>query len=266
MTAKLTIAAPTLSDEATLTAPPAAPGAPVSNLQTSQPGEVWRTNNAIFTGLHADLGAAAAVRLIALLYTNLSDQATWSLSAGNDLTTINSTPRIHRPPRLARSTRPRDARGWRHVLFWLEEAAAARANRYWQITLADYGNPDGWLEAGRLVMAEPWQPQTNLDRGYGVLRQDPSVRTRMAGGQLRILRKFAYDEMVISLSWLSRDEAYHELAPLLDYHEDLLVMRDPTAADWDAEAVYGPLERAREFRHPYLEYYKTHLTFTERTP
>ena len=266
----LVIASPALGDAATITASTVMAGAPAAHLQTSQPGEAWRSTD---TGpvLTVDLKAPRAPRLIALLYTSLTDVATWSIAAASDLADLPGAPGFTVASRLCRSTLPRDARGWRHALAWLGATpAAARTYRYWRIALSDPTAAEG-VSAGRLVISEGWTPAINLDRGWRLVRRDPSEALRLPTGQLRTIERQPYDELTLTLSWLSRTEAYIELAPLLDRvgrgaGGDLFVVRDATAADWDAEAVYGPLADDRSVTHPYLEYYRTTLKIVERTP
>ena len=261
-----------LADAALVTADTAAPGVPATNLQTSQPGEVWRSNYVASGTFVVDLGEAAPVRAIALLYSNLSDTATWRVRGAASEAALGNAPRVEVAQAFG-STLPRDARGWRHGLAYLRRAAAAAiwTNRWWQIDLSDAANPDGYLEAGRLVMADPWQPECNLSLGWDFIRRDASLVERMVGGQLRTELRGAHDEFAFDLDWLSRAEAYANLGPLLDGRRkggagDLLVIRDPTAPDWDAEMIYGPPATERTFGRPYIHYYRTRITVQERPP
>ena len=261
-----------LGDGAILTADSEALGAEAAHLQTSQPGEVWRTNWAVAAGVDVDLGSAQDVAAVALLYTNVTDSATWDVRGAASAAELGTTPLVS-VAQACRSTLVRDARGWRHALVYLATPAlSAVTARYWRIAISDPTNPDGYLEAGRLVVSDPWRPELNLDRGWRLVRRDPSEHVRMSRGQLRVLdHGGGYDELTFRLSWLSRAEAYQGLAPRLDALRggasgDLLVIRDPTAPDWDAEAVYGPPASVREIEHPHRDYYATEIRITERIP
>ena len=201
--ANLVIASPALGDAATITASSEVDGAPATHLRTSQPGEVWRSTGTT-PALTIDLGASRRVNLIALLYTQCTDAATWTIGGSDTVTNIASAPTFATSGTF-RSSAPRDARGWRHGLAWLEPLlGASDAYRYWHIALSDPTYAAGFVQAGRLVVADGWQPGINLDRGWRMRRRDPSEAVRLATGQLRVVERQPWDELTLTTAWLSR--------------------------------------------------------------
>ena len=73
------IARPTTSDAATVTSSNEETDYPATNLQTVQPRDYFRTTSNSDFYITVDLGAAVAVNVIALLYTNADTSTQWQI-------------------------------------------------------------------------------------------------------------------------------------------------------------------------------------------
>lgn len=157
--------APTKSDAATLAASSAIATLPVSNLQNMQPKRKWRTDSATTAYIEIDFGAAGcAANGMALIGHNLSASATIRVR-GKASYPVTSSPTVDTTALSAWPTsgKPTDE-SWPHYLSWLDWVNST-ALRYWRIDIADAGNADGYLEAGRLMLGAYWQPTLNFDLG-----------------------------------------------------------------------------------------------------
>lgn len=268
MANRIVIATPKLSDAGTITAGSEAAAMPASNLLRQQPGDRWRAEDLSSAWLQLDLGSATAINLIWLGYTNASSAATWRIRAasteagltggspGYDSGALDHWPTTGLDDWL--STYP----GFTHAYKWL--GTSAQTFRYWRIDISDSANADGYYQAGRLYLANAWQPTRNIAYGWNVGWADPSDTVRAASGAGFSNRLRRYRELRFSLPFLSEDEMYSNAAAidrLRGASGDMLVIPKPeTPARFMDQAIYGlsrdlrPIVQARTsiFQKPYL--------------
>ena len=264
--ARFALISPSLGDAARLTARDAvAQGFRVAELQSDQPGEVWRSAGSGAQRLRADLDVATAVDTVALLYSNLTATATWRVSAADSARNLLVAPTYDSGERRFNATPP-DARGWSHGRLWLPAPVRAR---YWQILLSDGAQSSGYLQAGRLVMGLAWSPAITIDRDWIIGWVDESLRVRARGGQGYVDPRVAWRRLRVSLSWLTDAEAaaLEALVAARLTARPVLAVRAFDVSAWAAGAVYGrlapPLEPIRE---PYAGIHRTRLTVEEMLP
>ncbi|MCG8596121.1 MAG: hypothetical protein MI785_17410 [Kiloniellales bacterium] len=263
---RIVIAEPSLGDAAVLRAAAGADALPVGNLQTQQPGEAWRSTAVAGDAVEADLGAAAEVDLIALLYTNAASAATWRVRAAAVQPDLVAAPGYDSGslpvwPAAGLETWP-----FVHAILWL--GAAVQSFRWWRVDYADLGNPDGYLQAGRLYIAKAWQPSRNRRRGLSLGFQDLSPRERTRGGQLYPLALPRTRVLSFALGFLSEAEMYanaFELDRLRGRSGDLLVIPDPDKpAQIQRQAVYGLQAELTPIVDPAHEVFETAFTVEEQ--
>ena len=252
-----------LSAAAALSASGAVTGAPGANLQLNQPGIAWHVaSNA--PHLTIDFGVPKVIDTIGLLYTNLTDKATFELWADNAEANLGTgSAAFRRAPTVAPSKMPLDERGWRHGLAYFR---SFEAYRYWRIAINNIGNADATTWAGRLMMGKRWEPTYNLNRDWDMSRVDPTTRPRMVGGQMRVLVEPYWHRFSMRFDWLSREEALTALLPLADRarSRDIWVIKDADDALWEGEAVYGLVTSERRYREPWHGYYFVDIMMEER--
>ena len=259
---RIVIASPALSDAGALTTPGAvAASLPLANLQDMQPSKVCRFTNLTGMAVVCDLGAAAAINLIALVAHNGSAAATWRIRAaateavltaapGYDSTAVSMWPASGQPS------------GWA-VLPSTLFLATAQSFRWWRIDITDAANPAGYWQAGRLVLAAAWQPSRNLQFGWGLGHIDPSEVSAAAGGQLLVEERTKRRVVSFTLSFMDEDEMMvnaFEIERARGAARDVVVIRDPDATSHlHRQTVHGLMtggqpivnDAVNVFRKPY---------------
>lgn len=261
--ANLILALPTVSDRAAITAGSAAATMEAANLQSVQPGERWRATDLENVWLQIDLGAAAAVRMVWLGYTNASAAAQWRVRAAASAGDLSVAPGYDSG---WRAHRVGDTADWArtHGFLWLP---ATETWRYWRIDIDDPENADGHYEAGRLYLADPWQPTRNRRYGGGDGYVDDSTAERARGGQTYVTEGGCWREGSFTLGFMDREEMQANAARidrLVGTRRDLLIVYDPdeTARLMD-ECFYARLTELRPLLLPHHRLYEKSYTFAE---
>jgi hypothetical protein len=227
----LVIATPVLSDAASLSAGSQAAAMPVTNLQTIQPGEVWRALDLTQSFVVADLGSAQSINLVSLIATNASAAATWRVRGANSVANLTAAPGYDSG---SISHWPNAGLGaWSYTNAYLWLGAAPQNFRYWRIDVADAANPAGFYQAGRLYLASAWQPSRNFAYGWQILFQGDGPKSRSEGGQGYALIGARYRTLDLTLKFASEAEMFQngfELERLRGTSQDLLILKDPDNA------------------------------------
>lgn len=156
--ANIIILSPRDSDAATLAASSQVTTLPVANLQNMQPKKKWRTDAALTPYIEFDFGSAGcAANGFALIGHNLTSAATLRIR-GKATYPVTSSPTIDTTALSAwpSTGKPTDA-SWPHYLSWLSWTKPV-ALRYWRLDISDGANTDGYIQAGRVMLGEYWQP------------------------------------------------------------------------------------------------------------
>lgn len=224
---------PAGDDRTTVHASQAAALYPAANLKHPDVTKAWRSDNANSAVTITVVGAAAlAADLIALVNHNLSSVATVSVSAGSDATFGDYGPA---------------AMTWREATQHLYISAGAETHRYWQITITDTGNRDGFLEIGALVMGSLYLPTFNAEHGSMATDAWENTRTRSTFGNPKVEEKYRQHRRVFDFWPLESADAAAILADFKELKQDvhpLYLIPDRAEAD----GYYGRLERAHAQR------------------
>lgn len=198
----LVIATFTLSDAATVTASHAASAGPVINLQREQPRDIWESTS-LTPYLVIDLGAVTAFNLIALLFTNAQQTDTWRIRTADTEANLTAAPTydsgtVDFSPQATAYDR-------RHGFLW---RSAGWTNRWVRIDIDSTGNADGVFDAGRLCVANAWQPSINMLYGvaYGFI--DTSYRDRPPAGNTIVNRQGIIPTLAFDIKLDDEDEFY----------------------------------------------------------
>lgn len=240
--ARILIATPEISDRAIITAGSEMPAAPASNLQRMQPEDVWIAPDLDNAYLVIDLGTAQTITLISLLYTNASRDAVLRVRAANTQADLTVDPgfdvsRPHWPsPNLETWERT-------HALVWFP--FAPQTYRFWRIDIHDPGNPDGFYQAGRLYLANAWQPTLNIAYDWSIGSLDESEFLRGAGGQTYPLRRDPVPVLDFSIHAIGAGAEDEAFGPMYDLERrrgttrDALVVVDAHSPWVHQLMVYG---------------------------
>lgn len=168
------------SDAATLSASSAVTSLPVTNLQTIQPAQVWRSTSNAPQTIDVAFASAVAANALALVATNVSGAALVRIRAATLPANLSAAPALDtgwQPlfPPTGRPTSP----DWPSVIGlrrWMNDTAY----RFWRVEIADSLGAVSYIEAGRLVLGRAWQPTQNLDLGgtpFGFAPADVQLAT-----------------------------------------------------------------------------------------
>jgi hypothetical protein len=160
---------------------------------------------------------------------------------------------------------------WGGVNTWARGGGAAAVlwfprvrGRQMLIDIIDTQNPQGYVEAGRLIAGDYWDPAYNADYGAAVQVQDSSERYRTGAGNLKTRRGTMNDKMTLQLSHMSAADRARFMRILRENGaaRPLLVSLFPEHADPLLEQdhlVYGLPTNLGAVGTPYYNTYATPL-------
>lgn len=253
----------------TITSSTAATGYPASNLNTPRLSSSWRSTNGSLTTQHVnvDLASAQDIGVIAMIGTNLADNATRSPVTSESA--AYSSPEYNPGsanvfdttyPTLISSSH----RYGRNLIVLPGSTLSSTLNsRYVRVTLNNVAHPSNYLSARVLWVGPIWQPVTSFGNRDGSfkIRRDPV-------GDPGVERYITY--LDVSLEALSEAEgiALESICLARLRTGRLLVIPRPTQpATWQAEALYCTLQgvptRTAWPLGGGLIYWKVNLVFKE---
>lgn len=131
-----------------------------------------------------------------------------------------------------RSTWPDSERG----AWMVHTFDAPTAGQYWKIEIDDSDNPDGYIDVGRLFMADHWSPSINYSpdgNGLGFVNNTLTQRT-LSGGK-RHKRRMNPRVFQWQLPFLSQSEGYGEaysFAQQAGFDGEVFVIPDPDDVEY----------------------------------
>ncbi len=240
------------SDAGTVTASSAA--LPAGNLQAFNLTDIWRS-----TGVDPEHVEAAfdfgPVRVLALWGHNLTDDAVVRWRIADEPTFADPVFDEIVAPRAAPygyGVLPYGTFNWggfpvggeevspRFCLVLLPEAVVGSHVR---VDLEDPGNPAGYLQAGRLLVGDAWQPASNFSFGWSLAVVDASRQYETEGNAVYVDKRDPKRELAIPFGFLSESDALTfaaEVAGLVGYSAPALVCMFPDdPLLFTRTAVYG---------------------------
>lgn len=263
------IASPVLSDAATVTASSAASGLPATNLQTLQPGEVCRLDDLADASIDIDLGAAGTVTLVALLAHTASAAGLIRVSAADTQGGLGTGAPYITAWLAARSLAggPDDRNAF--ILSLRETGAITR--RWWRIELDDATNPAGYVDAGRLYLARPWEAGGAMF-GWSQGWLDPGAVELTDGGQLVPWPRTRRRELRFEIRGRTEAEMFaqaDELVRTRGATADVLVLRDPPAGGGSLayrNCLYGLMADLKPIVNENYNVWRVPFRFEELVP
>ena len=261
------VLARSLADGATITAGSAVSSLPVSNLLTPQPFEIWRATDLSNAYAVVDLGAAMAINLVWLGYTNLSADATWRVRAADDEASLTDGSADY--DSTAVTFWPQsglDNWDFTHGFLWLD--ASAQTRRWWRVDLIDTGNAAGYVQAGRLYLANAWQLPKNVQYDHGP-QWVPALpgSTRAVSGARYAQSGPLYRRYPFDLDALTAAQIYDNLFDLQrrkGIAGDVLFIFNPDATSSVMETmIYGAFEDLEQARNRAFNRYRMTVALEE---
>ena len=246
-------------------------GLPLANLKDRLTTKVARTTNALAasTKFDLDLGALRNLRLLALLYGNLSTAATvrWQLYTDSGYTQL-----VHDTGALPVPWAAIDAEtltDWRPDFHCVLPSTLTA--RYLRVEILDTANAAGYIEIGRALAMPAWQPAVNIAYG-NPLHYDHSatVIERALGGPRYAGRRRPLRLQHLELPSLSSAEAHQailEMQRTLGRDGELFFVHDPDASDFylRQRSFLATMDEANPLEQPYFANYASSLTLLETT-
>lgn len=254
---------------------------PLANLQDRRPTRVARSLDASpgNTFVSIDLGSARPVRAVGIVNHNLSQAATLRLRASlaSDLSAPQHDETIPAWSLTFDEDLPWEADNWwtgtagdeyvRHpwVVAWMLPATISP--RYLRIDIDDPGNPDGYVQLGRLFVGPAFQPALNASYGLADQWQDTGSTERGLSGAVFATAGRRYRTTQMTLDWLEAgDEAsrWWEMQRAAGRTGEVLYL--PYPHDRQQTQRYGYLGVLRELsalEYPYFNVRKSALSLEE---
>lgn len=210
---------PNVADDAALSCSPAEIAAlPVTNLQDQTRGRVWRSNGVIAAQhILGDLSGFQNCSALALVRHNLTATGTYRLrlydQTGQTGTLLYDSGAV---------TLGGTILGW-GAFVWGTDPWGAGSLQDWPVPyfvawfptvralsfdleLTDTANPDGYLQASRLVLGAYFEPECNADAALEMSWEEQSKQVRTEGGTLRTDEREPYRRFAMILPRLTASE------------------------------------------------------------
>jgi hypothetical protein len=231
--AKIIIAGGQLMDAATLEDSSAlAANYPLANLLTLQPGETTRFSDPSAAYVVVDLGSAKAVTFAAVIAHNGGAAGEWRVRGATSEANLTASPGFDS--------------GSGGVSFWPASGKpdadvfhsflsfASQTFRWWRLDIDDAANADGYFEAGRIMLASAWAPDTNFDFNAGIGWLDPSPIDEGVAGHMFPLARHKHRVQTLPFRMVSEADCLagiYELQRLRGASGDIFVVLDPQDDD-----------------------------------
>lgn len=254
---------------------------PVENLQDRQITKVFR-NTQLTAQIDVDFGSARLTDFAAIIAHNLTTAATirWRLSAVSDFaTTVYDSGTINAwEPTEGFGASPWGVFNWGglpsadDISLYTASTFTVLDNpvlaRYLRVDLSDSANGDGYLQAGRLMSGQSYQPTVNYANGVQFQFVDESRVTKSRGGQTFIDTVQKYRTITFDLNHLPQDEAFGSIFNNLDRLKgisgDVLVIPQPDEpSTYLTQNIYGRISAIGPIRNTTLDFYSRTMEIEE---
>ena len=213
------------------------PTTPITNLLDPRPRrlvEVTGTN----LSLDVDLGAATEITMLALLFTNAGNDATWSVRAANKRSALTRAPYLVPRGTVFPASPGRSKRKHGFALF------TTIRRRWLRIEIEGGTVSGGKLQVGRLIISNALQPTWNHALGSSTARRPLVDEALSRTGQ--VSRRLWQRRRILTLRYpeLTEEELYGELMPIAEQAdaEPVLIIQEPANARYRMEMMfYGML-------------------------
>lgn len=276
--------APNRADEAILSTGTEVPTLPVSNLQDRQIVKPWRTETTEVakTWIQADFQTSRITGAVSLVRHNFSQGSQWRILLSDDPgfnTNQYDSGWIDVWPNIEEfGTLPWGVFQWGGLL--PEEVAteitlsayhllpAPHVARYLWVMVSDQSNPDGYLQAGRLVAGPAYTPSRAMLYGWSIGFEDPSVVSKSRGGQTWIDVQEKFRVLRFTLGNLTEDEVFSNIFDHLLRRKgvsgDVLVIPQRDRSDqYHNQAIYGRMRVLDPITNPFYASFDTSFEVEE---
>lgn len=192
------LASPVLSDVATVTGSQSVGDMSLENLKAMNLFRKYRTED-LTAQINFDLGSAQEIDFAAIVCHNGTSDATVTISAGSTSAVSDYT------------SGALDLLTGTDVGYSRNSFASkfdAQTYRYWRFDFSDAGNPDSFLEIGRLYLSKSFQPSKNAIYGMSEGYKDYSKASRTVSGALSSVSRTPLKTAKWELDFATSTEMY----------------------------------------------------------
>lgn len=231
------LATPVLSDAATLSGTASSGDLGIGNLQKMSLKQVYRSISATMF-IEADLGAAKAVNLIALIGHSGSSRSYARIRAASVYANLTTAPDYDSGLLPFRSHQTGYDAAWAAGVSDEQKGAlgknlfmkffATQTYRYWRIDIVD--PQASYIDIGRLYISNAFQPAINIEYGINEGINDPSRKTRTVSGELIPVERKKWRYVDFSLGYASKQEMFDRIFTIENTRgstRDVLFVVDP---------------------------------------
>lgn len=256
-----------------------------ANVLTQQPGDCYR-GAASGTRIYVSLAKAEEVELFALIGTNLSPFATWSVAAGNSLEQLKAgtfqyaSASQDMPEFASLDVLGTPTLDYNFINDSYQYGLRPRANihafmipspaqtyRHFLFAIQDPVNPDGFIQVGRVYLAKKFQPVSNMWAGAERGFDDQSMAMKARSGAVRIdpygiNRTLRFDLKLASEAEM-RTKMY-EIESARGASGDVFCIMDADQTTYlQQDMIYGVMRDLRPIIRPEMPLYSKGYTIAE---
>lgn len=258
------------ADRATLSSSATATNLDVSKLVTDIKSDVCRSTGTALT-ITCNWASAETVGGVALAFTNCTDNATIDIQAytlAADTTPVYSTTVVASRGGSAtnRGVNYFAYGGGIYARCWFDTKVSITKL---VITLTDTNNPQGYVEAGRLIVGDYWCSTVGVEQGNTAMSiNDTSEQTRTYSGDMHVNVKPRFRKQSLSMPALDKNDR----APLWGMLwnngmvKPVFISLYPNNTDQtleQAHQLYGRLSTNAVMNTPYFQYFSSKLDIEE---
>lgn len=273
---------PNRIDEATLAGGSWVSSLPLTALKNRVYAAVARSADLVSTSTQftITLPKSRVISLIALAAHNLSDVALWRVTVYSDAFTTVSQQTAWTD---VWADAPISTLEWENDNFWTLKISPEELSRYtplailllsqsaftrWlKIEILDTTNTAGYIQVGRCLVCDSWQPRINMSYGHSLgYETDTTVEKAMDGTEY-FNRQRGRRVAKFSLDWLDEDEAMTRNLGMqrdLGIDGEIVLIDNLEAAQYQLERRFvGRLRPLSAIENPYYAVYKNALEIVE---
>lgn len=258
------------ADRATLSSSATAGSLGVSNLVTDIKSAVCRSTTTSLT-ITATWPTAETLGAAVFAFTNCTDNATITVSAYT--LQGDSTP-VYTDTFVASRGAVTNSRGVNNFAYgggvyaraWFAQKVTVQKL---VITLSDPNNPQGYVEAGRLIVGDYWLPSFGVEQANTSMTvNDSSTQTRTHAGDMYVTVLPRYKKMSLSMPSLDKTDRVPLWSILYNNGmvKPVFVSVFPNNSDPNMEhanQMYGRLSTSPSMQSPYYDYLAAKLDVEE---
>ena len=260
-------------DRATIVGSTEVSSLPMSYLQDLQPQKKWRLTSKVDQYLQLTLYRPVACNTVAITASNFTCSAVVRVLASNDFAALASAPAFNSGWMSVWPTSGKPSiEDWPSFTCIIRFSNTS-AYKYWRIEVADPGAETTYIEIGRLLIGQAFQPRFNVDVnvGLGLTSPDAQARTPFARTYTDP-RGDASRRLVLPISAVNDTDMKRSLFELQRYcglARDFVFSLDPAATtDLYLYTLQGLFTEGAQFEAQPLwdttaQLWRTSLTITE---